>query len=506
MSKPSRRPARELRKQRLKAQKKLRRQLQGQGLESVASASLPNCTSRLSTPQEEQQMRQDTAVEHFKILAAQLPSLLSRLARIPDPRQPKKIRHRLTMVLLMGILSFVFQMGSRREANRRMSLPTFLANLQLLVPELDVESLPHQDTLCRLLESLEDVGEIEQAHLDLIERLLRWKKFRRYLIEGRYPIAIDGTQKWARDWPWSDEALERTVGSGEQKRSQYYVFVLEACLAFANGMVIPLMSEFLSLSEGDLAKSRQDCEQRAFQRLARRLKKRFPRLKILLLLDGLYPTGPIMALCRSYHWRFMIVLQDASLPSVWEEFEGLKMLQLENRLEQDWGDRRQRFTWVNEIEYIDSSPQPRRLTIHVVVCDETWETVDPCGKTVEHRSRHAWVSSQPLHPNNLHQHCNLAARHRWGIEANILVEKHQGYHYEHCFAYDWNAMKGYHYLLHLGHLINILARYSERLQETIRSLGVRGYLEFLRETIASPWLDPKTVRARLSLPFQIRLV
>lgn len=506
MSKRSRRSARELRRERLQAQKKLRQQHRAQGLQAVPSASLPNRRSLLNTPQEEQQMRQETAVEHFKILAAQLPSLLSRLARIPDPRDPKKTRHQLTMVLLLGILSFVFQIGSRREANRRMSLPTFLANLKLLVPELDVESLPHQDTLCRLLEKLDDVGEIEQAHLDLIERLLRRKKFRRYLIEGRYPIAIDGTQKWARDWPWSDEALERTVGSGEQKRSQYYVFVLEACLAFANGMVVPLMSEFLALSEGDLATSRQDCEQRAFQRLAKRLKKRFPRLKTLLLLDGLYPTGPIMALCRRYHWRFMTVLQDASLPSVWEEFKGLKLLHPENRLEWVWGDRRQCFTWVNEIEYTYDSPQPRRLTIHVVVCDETWETVDSCGETVEHRSRHAWVSSQPLHPNNLHQHCNLAARHRWGIEANILVEKHQGYHYEHCFAYDWNAMKGYHYLLHLGHLINILARYSERLQETIRSLGVRGYLEFLRETIASPWLDPKTVRARLSLPFQIRLV
>ena len=506
MSKPSRRPARELHKERLKAQKKLRQQHRAEGLEAVPSATLPNCTSSLNTPQDEQQMRQDTAVEHFKILAAQLPSLLSRLARIPDPRDPKKTRHQLTMVLLLGILSFVFQIGSRREANRRMSLPMFLANLELLVPELDVESLPHQDTLCRLLERLEDVGEIEQAHLDLIERLMRQKKFHRYLIEGRYPIAIDGTQKWARDWPWSDEALERTVGSGEQKRPRYYVFVLEACLAFANGMVIPLMSEFLALSEGDLATSRQDCEQRAFQRLAQRLKKRFPRLKILLLLDGLYPTGPIMALCRSYHWRFVTVLQDASLPSVWEEFKGLKMLHPENRLERVWGDRRQCFTWVNEIEYTYDSPQPRRLTIHVVVCDETWERVDPRGETVEHRSRHAWVSSQPLHPNNLHQHCNLAARHRWGIEANILVEKHQGYHYEHCFAYDWNAMKGYHYLLHLGHLINILARYCERLQVAFRTFGVRGYLEFLRETIASPWLDPEQVRARLAPPFQIRLV
>ena len=36
----------------------------------------------------------------------------------------------------------------------------------------------------------------------------------------------------------------------------------------------------------------------AFYRLAARLKGYFPRLPILLLLDGLYPNGPLMALCR----------------------------------------------------------------------------------------------------------------------------------------------------------------------------------------------------------------
>jgi chromate transporter len=38
-----------------------------------------------------------------------------------------------------------------------------------------------------------------------------------------------------------------------------------------------------------------------------------------------------------------------------------------------------------------------------------------------------------------------AARHRWNIETEILVEKLYGYNYEHCFSYSWNAMKGYHY-------------------------------------------------------------
>jgi hypothetical protein len=38
-----------------------------------------------------------------------------------------------------------------------------------------------------------------------------------------------------------------------------------------------------------------------------------------------------------------------------------------------------------------------------------------------------------------------------------VVEKCQGYHYEHAFSYTWNAMKGYHYLMRLAHLVNALA-------------------------------------------------
>jgi hypothetical protein len=74
-----------------------------------------------------------------------LPKLLKELSQIPDPRQPKKVKHKLTVVLLYGLLSFVLQMASRREANRELNRPAFLATLQGLFPEL--ESLPHADTL-----------------------------------------------------------------------------------------------------------------------------------------------------------------------------------------------------------------------------------------------------------------------------------------------------------------------------------------------------------------------
>jgi len=512
MSNPSSRLRRqELNEKKLaqrRAAKKLRQRQAGQGLKNPPKATISNGKSQLTTVEQEKQARQEAVEEVLKVYRCVLPTLLKRLEKIRDPRNPKTVKHKSTVLMLHGILAFVFQMSSRREANRQMTMPMFQENLRLMFPEL--ESVPHQDTLNRLLSGIE-VDQIEGTLVELVQRFIRNKKFYGYLISQHYPIAVDGSQKLVRDWCGAEQWLERQVQSTEEDgtvgtRPQYYVYVLEASLAFANGMTIPLMSEFLDYTEGDQERNKQDCELKAFRRLAGRLKRCFPRLSILVLLDGLYPNGPVMQLCGQYRWQYMIVLQDDSLPLVWEEVEGLGKLQVNNKLERTWGNRRQRFRWVNDIEYRYGDNGRKKQILHVVICQETWEEVDSrTAGIVQKQSRHAWISSEPLSRQNVHERCNLGARHRWGIESSFLVEKHHGYGYEHCFSYNWNAMRGYHFLMRLGHLINILAQKTECLAGLVRRRGVRGMIRFLLETSAGPWLDAERIRALLASPCQLRL-
>jgi len=508
MRKLSRRSGREeikkIRREKKRAEKTLRERQRAEGLAAPNKASIPNCKCRYKSVAEEHEARQDAVSEQVRIFRAKLPILLRRLSKIKDPRNPKKIKHSHTLLIIYGILTFLFQMASRREANREMTRPVFMENLKLLFPEL--KDLPHNDTLMRLLARI-DVGEIESTLIELVRKLIRNKKFVRYLVDNRYPIAIDGTQKCVRDVLWAEQCLEREVGKGDDTQMQYYVYVLEASLAFSGGMTIPLMSEFLSYTQGDTATKRQDCEQKAFKRLAKRLKDAFGHLPIMVLLDGLYPNGPIMELCRKNNWDYMVVLQDKSLPSVWEEYEGLKKLASKNRFNTTWGNRRQGFTWVNGIEYYYGPHEGKRQIVHVVVCEESWEEIArDSAEVVTKKSRHVWISSKPVCRSNVHERCNLGARHRWAIESGILVEKRHGYQYEHIFSYDWNAMKGYHYLMRLGHLINILAIYSDRLVKMVRELGVGGFIRFIRNTISGPWLDPLRVKRLLAAPFQLRLI
>ncbi len=65
-------------------------------------------------------------------------------------------------------------------------------------------------------------------------------------------------------------------------------------------------------------------------------------------------------------------------------------------------------------------------------------------------------------------------------------------------------MRGYHYLMRLGHALNVLARYSYALAQDVRDLGVRGLIQLVRSTIAGLWLQAEDFQQIASAAGQIR--
>lgn len=495
------------RAERRRKQRELKEQLKKQGKQYPPSFTLPNRKSSFSTVSQEKAYIQSVTEEKLKVYANILPGLLKKLSQIPDPRNPNKIKHQITVMMLYGILMFTFQMTSRRQTNRGLTTPQLLENLRAIFPELI--DMPHQDTLCRLLENM-DVSKIETAYIQILKKLIRKKKFQNLLQQKRYLVAIDGTQKYIMDECWDERYPCRKV-KGKDDDYQYYAYVLEAVLVFSNGMVLPLMSEFLeNNSELEALENdeewKQDCELKAFYRLAKRIKQEFPKLPITLLLDGLYANGPVIELCKKNKWEFMIVLKDKSLPTVWEEAKGLMKLdtKMEYSYERIWQGREQVFNWVNEIEY--EYGKNKTLTINLVICDESWEEIDKNGNNEIKTSRHAWISSNPIDRKNIHERCNLAARKRWLQENNILKEKHQGYHYEHIFSHDWNAMRGYNYLMHIACMLNEMATYSIALIEHVKEVGFQSFVEDFYIAITHRQLDTNRLRLISQSPGQLRLV
>ena len=427
-----------------------------------------------------------------------LPELFREFAKIPDPRRPGKVRHKVVVLLFYGLLAVLFQFPSRRAANREATGRTLLNALQEVFP--DIESIPHFDTVERFLETIA-VGIWENILEKRIQRLLRQHKVQRFLKLDGWVVAVDGTQKFARHQPWDPRALRQEHSNGN---TLYRVYILEAVLVSANGLTLPLMSKFCENPADASEQTKQDCELKAFRRLAQQLKEWFPKRRLLLVMDGLYPSGPVFQLCQAYGWDYMIILKDDSLKTVWADAEGLRRLDKigEFRKQYRWGDRDQAFWWVNDIEYeFEAGGKRYRLPVHLVVCDETW--IDP--KTGETRhSRWAWISRRPLTKDNVIARCNRAGRNRWKIESNILVLKQYGDHYEHAYSYDWAALQGWHYLMKLAHLLNVLTLWTTEVGKYLVGWhGYAGAIAFLRNTWTGRWLTKEffaSIRGQTASP------
>lgn len=458
---------------------------------------LPNRVNQNADAGSELKEREDITDGTFCAMKKMLPDILKDLAKIKDYRR-KNVKHSMALLLAYGVLMFALHYSSRRETNREMTDPVMRENLKALFPEL--ETLPHGDTLYRLLDHIE-VEKIEEAQIKQLKRMINNKKFVNYLVDKKYRIAIDGTQKLARKGEYGDEYLLRHVGTNKEVQS--YIYVLEAALVLGNGMVIPFMSEFLTNKdmgkENDSAeKKKQDCERKAFRRLAGRIKEAFPRLRIVLMMDSLYAAGPVFRICRDNHWDYMINFKSGSIPTVYKEAGDLMYLTPENVLEIRWGDRKQTYTYINglDYEYHDTGTgKKNRLKLNVVKCREEWQEVKADGRTEKKETTYVWLSSKQITKENVFKRCTLIARYRWQIENNILVEKHQGYGYEHSYALSVNALKGYHYLSKIGHMIMTIVMMSSEVINKVKEVGKRGFISYLKKCLGSNVLEFKETKS-----------
>jgi len=248
-----------------------------------------------------------------------------------------------------------------------------------------------------------------------------------------FVVAVDGTgHLYFRD-RHCPHCLTRT----QQGKTLYYHHVLEAKRVTRSGLAVSLMTEFIENSDPHATK--QDCELAAFYRLSRRLKQRFPRLPLLLTLDGLFAGGPTFQLCQQYGYALMVVLKDSDLPSANAEFESLAKLQTENQLRFRTGKDgiiRQDYRWVDEIAYLDS--QNREHLLSVLECRET----KPGKKGKETTTTFKWITNLKLTRANVIPLAENGGRIRWKIEnQGFNTQKNGGYELEHAYSQNPNSVK-----------------------------------------------------------------
>ena len=308
------------------------------------------------------------------------------------------------------------------------------------------------------------------------------------LISGCLPVAIDGTQKLYRDGELHDlRWLSRQVGNEESRLNQQYVYVLEANIVLRNGLTIPVLTEYLKTDWNVLnnPEGKQDCELVAFERLAAKLKKYFPRLKIMMIADALFATQPVLEILTQCRWEYVIQFSKNKLKNFAELLNSKKATAQTIPGKDYYRERFQEFFWYNDVIW----GYALQLKLHLVSCLEKWEEVDKkTGEIIFKYSQHQWLSSICINIENVHELCNLGARKIGLMEDSINTEKHRGYHYEHAFSYNFNAMQGFHLLMRLAHAVNALSEFTKKLKKWIKEQGCAAILKTIKETLFNPWL------------------
>ena len=414
---------------------------------------------------------------------------------VADPRNPNKITYPLAGLAFAGVMMFLCRLEARRQIGLLLRNSPSVDKFQAL---FGVESFPHGDTLNEAFSKL-DPEQGQNVVCTMIKTLIRKKILYAYrLFDTYFVISIDGTGTLTFSERHCPYCLTRTHNG----KTLYYHNVLEAKLVTKNGFAFSLMTEFIE-NPGENP-TKQDCELKAFYRLAERLKKQFPRLPILLTMDGLFAGGPTFDLCKKYGWKFMIVLKDNDLSSVNEEFDALLKLQRGNRFYWRTGKNaeiKQNFRWTEDISYVDS--ESREHTLSVIECRETKSD----HKREEKTTKFKWVTNYKVSVNNVATLANDGGRIRWKVEnEGFNVQKNGGYGLEHAYTNNPTSAKIFYFLLQIAHMLAQLLYKGDLLKKAFPAgFGSAKNLAFrLLEAWRNARLSKDAIGAMLHPRLQVR--
>ena len=336
---------------------------------------------------------------------------------------------------------------------------------------LELEEIPHCDTINNVFEEVK-IDELEKIRKYMINKMIRNKMIEKYKIRGKYyHIVVDGTGLATSRKKYNKNCLvkNKTDKNGNEYQ-EYSTYVLEAKLIVGD-MVFSIGSEFVENEEENVSK--QDCEINAFKRLAKKIKKEYPKLKIIIGADALYASKSVIDICEENEWKYIIRLKEGKIPTLYNEFKTIVAKENESN--------KANYEYVTNLEYQEEK-------VNIIKYVDTKE-----------KTEFVYMTNLPISNKNIESTIRVG-RKRWRIEnEGFNVQKNGTFDIGHLYSRNQVAIKAHYLMIQIAHILRqLLENGVKEIKEL--NLKLKEISQTLKNTLIST-ITNLTVHSKIQLRF-----
>ena len=398
-------------------------------------------------------LEQNPVVECNKIQKKFYPELFSKFSKVKDPRHQSYIGYTAKTMLGTMYYKSIGGIESMQEMTRKFNDEKTVSNIYTFIGDSEQKYLPHGVTENEFLSRL-NPEELEEIQKNIAYTMIRRKSFNDARVLKKWQIIIDATELDEGYQKKNEYYLSRCYNRGtETEFIKYHRSILEAKLYLGHKLVCSIASETIENSEDYINQTeeaiKQDCESKAFVRLAAKIKKRFPRLPIVISVDGLYVSSTVLNICREYGWDYIIRYKEGCASSIAKEYRALP----------------EKEKIGNDIEY-QNQIIFGEYDVNLIYYRE--KTIDKKGN--EKVTEFAWITSIKITQSNAKKIVE-AGRNRWKIEnQGFNRQKRWQGNIEHACSWNERAQKNHYLMEQIADFIKQLYEYFYLAKNEIKKL------------------------------------
>ena len=342
------------------------------------------------------------------IINQYFPDLINKFDELTDLRNQSYITYKMKVIFIVRLLALMCEIKSMHELTREFNTNEAIENIAKICG-LELEEIPHCDTINDVFKNVK-VSEIEEIRKYMIVKMIRNKMFDKYKIRGQYyHIIVDGTGLATSRKKYNDNCLvkNKTDKNGNEYK-EYSTYVLEAKLVVGD-MVFSIGSEFVENGTENLDK--QDCETKAFKRLAEKIKKE-------------------LDICKANKWKYIIRFKEGSIPTLYKEFETI--------VKTDNESNKTNYSYVTKIEY-------QECKTNIIKYQDTQKGTE-----------FVYMTDLSITNKNIEESIKLG-RKRWKIEnEGFNIQKNGTFDIGHLYSKNSTSIKVHYLMIQIAHIIRQL--------------------------------------------------